>query len=135
MFLYQKSNEITSIRESAAKKLEEQMTNELSALEAERDIDDLYKTIYMKKHIGQEFEATISSVTSFGLFCELENTCEGLVPLRTMKHRYYFDPENMTLSSRNVTYRLGDKVEIRVENANVSLRLIDFSLTDEPDEI
>ncbi len=109
--------------------------NELSALEAERDIDDLYKTIYMKKHIGQEFDATISSVTSFGLFCELENTCEGLVPLRTMKNRYYFDPENMTLSSRNVTYRLGDKLKIRVENANVSLRLIDFSLTDEPDEI
>ena len=109
--------------------------NELSALEAERDIDDLYKTIYMKKHIGQEFDAVISSVTSFGLFCELENTCEGLVPLRTMKHRYYFDQENMTLSSRNVTYRLGDKVKIRVENANVSLRLIDFSLTDEPDEI
>lgn len=109
--------------------------NELSALEAERDIDDLYKTIYMKKHIGKEFDATVSSVTSFGLFCELENTCEGLVPIRTMKHRYYFDQENMTLSSRNVTYRLGDKVKIKVENANVSLRLIDFSLVDEPDDI
>lgn len=109
--------------------------SELSALEAERDIDDLYKTIYMKNHIGQEFDAVISSVTSFGLFCELENTCEGLVPLRTMKHRYYFDPENMTLSSRNTVYRLGDIVRIKVENANVSLRLIDFSLVNEPDEI
>ena len=109
--------------------------NEISALEAERDIDDLYKTIYMKKHIGQEFDAVISSVTSFGLFCELENTCEGLVPLRSMKQRYYFDPENMTLSNRNTTYRLGDKVRIKVENANVSLRLIDFSLVSEPEEI
>ena len=52
-----------------------------------------------------------------------------------MKQRYYFDPENMTLSNRNVIYRLGDRVRIRVENANVSLRLIDFSLADEPDEI
>ncbi len=119
----------------AALSAETSSERELSALEAERDIDDLYKTVYMKNHIGEEYDAIVSSVTAFGLFCELDNTCEGLVPLRTMKNRYSFDPEAMTLSCRSVTYRLGDKVRIKVENADISLRQVDFSLIGEPENI
>lgn len=113
----------------AAKKSSEA---ELRALEAERNIDDLYKAIYMSKAVGKEFDAVISSVTSFGLFCMLENTCEGLVPLMQMKNRYWFDSETVTLSCGTHVYRLGDKVRIRVERVDVSTRRIDFSLVDEP---
>ena len=105
---------------------------EVRALEAERAIDDLYKTIYMSKNVGCEFDAIISSVTSFGMFCALDNTCEGLVPLNTMKNKYWYDPEGMTLSNNRISYRLGDKVRIRVERADISTQKVDFSLVDEP---
>ena len=105
---------------------------ELRALEAERSIDDLYKTLYMNNHVGKEFDAVISSVTSFGIFCMLENTCEGLVPLMQMKNKYWFNPESVTLSCGSHVYRLGDAVRIKVERVDVSRRQIDFSLVNEP---
>ena len=49
--------------------------------EAERDVDDLYKTVYMSDRIGEIYDATVSGVTNFGVFCELENTIEGLIPI------------------------------------------------------
>ena len=82
----------------------------------------------MKNHVGEEFDALISSVTSFGLFCMLENTCEGLVPLVQMKERCWFDPESLTLSCGSRIYKLGDSVRIKVERVDVSRRKIDFSL-------
>lgn len=106
---------------------------EIRALEAERAIDALYKTVYMSKCIGNEYDAIISSVTSFGMFCALENTCEGLVPIASLKNRYWFDPDAMTLSCRGITFKLGDKVKIRVVNADVSTQRIDFELVNEPD--
>ncbi len=118
----------TSFASKAAKKSSDA---ELRALEAERAIDDLYKAIYMSKHIGKEYDAQISSVTSFGLFCMLDNTCEGLVPLMQMKNRYWYDSESMTLSCKSHTYRLGDKVRIKVERVDISTRKVDFSLVDE----
>ncbi len=105
--------------------------NELKALEAERGIEELYKCLFLKDKIGQEFDAVVSSVTSFGLFCTLENTCEGLVPVSTMKNRYHFDEELLTLSSGNVVYRLGDIVRVKLENVDISTRKVDFSLVNE----
>ena len=105
---------------------------ELRALEAERAIDDLYKTVYMSKCVGNEYDAVISSVTSFGLFCALDNTCEGLVPIASMKNRYWYDPEAMRLSCGKLSYKLGDRVKIKVVGADVTTRRIDFALIDEP---
>ena len=117
--------------EKAAKKSSE---CEIKALTAEREITSLYKTIFMKKHIGREFTAVISSVTSFGMFCMLDNTCEGLIPIGTLKNKYYYNSEAMTLTAPDGTvYRIGDTVRIKVKNAVVSLRQIDFELLDEPD--
>ncbi|MBR2473622.1 MAG: ribonuclease R [Clostridia bacterium] len=118
----------------AAKAAKSSSDAELRALEAERAIDDLYKTVYMSKHIGQEYEATVSSVTSFGLFCALDNTCEGLVPLSSMKNKYWYEPDSMTLSCAAKTYRLGDRVRIKVERADISTRRVDFALIDEPEQ-
>ena len=121
----------SAFAEKAAKKSSE---CEIKALTAEREISALFKTIYMSKHVGEEYDATVSSVTSFGLFCTLENTCEGLVSVNSMKHRCYYNSESMTLTSLGgVTYRIGDKVRIRVKSAVVPLRQIDFELLDEPD--
>lgn len=101
---------------------------ELRALTAERRIENLYKVIYMEEFLGGEFEATVSSVTSFGFFAELENTCEGLVPLSLLPGVFIFDEKNIMLRSRDVTYRLGDKVRVRLEEADVIRGKLRFSV-------
>ena len=101
---------------------------ELRALTAERRIENLYKVIYMEQFIGEEFEATVCSVTSYGLFLELENTCEGLVPISEMPGLFVFDEGNMTLRSRDLVYHLGDKARIRVEEADIIKGKLRFSI-------
>lgn len=128
-----KSEVIKKYTAFAAKAARASSEGELRALEAERAIDDLYKTVYMSKHVGEEFDAVISSVTSFGLFCSLENTCEGLVPLSSMKNKYWYEPDSMMLSCSARTYRLGDVVRIKVERADIATRKVDFVLVDEPE--
>ncbi len=115
---------------SAAKKSSE---TELRAMQAERDIEELYKCIYMRKFIGEVLEARVSSVTQFGMFCMTESTCEGLVPLNTMKNRYLFDKDTLSLKSDACIYRLGDAVKVKVVSAEVSSRKVEFALVDEPD--
>ena len=101
---------------------------ELRALNAERRIEDLYKTVYMADHVGEEFSGTVSSVTSFGLFVMLENTCEGLVPISEMDGRFIFDEKNITLRSYDTVYRLADRVTVRVEECDLARGKIRFSI-------
>lgn len=104
---------------------------ELRAMSAERRIENLYKVIYMEKFIGQEFVAMVSSVTSFGLFAELDNTCEGLIPISELPGIFMFDEKNLSLRSRAVTYRLGDIVRVRLEEADIIRGKLRFSIVDE----
>lgn len=101
---------------------------ELRALCAERRIENLYKVIYMEQFLGEEFDATVSSVTSFGLFAELDNTVEGLVPISTLPGVFVFDEKNITLRSRYITYKLGDKLRVRLEEADVIRGKLRFSV-------
>ncbi len=101
---------------------------ELRALSAERRIENLYKVIYMEQFLGDEFDAAISSVTSFGFFAELENTCEGLVPLSSLPGVFVFDEKNIMLRSRDVCYKLGDRVRVRLEEADVIRGKLRFSV-------
>lgn len=101
---------------------------ELRALEAEREIEALYKTLYMKKHLSETFEGQISSVTSFGLFVELENTCEGLIPLTDLPGHFVFDEKSLSLRAGDTVYRIGDPVRITVAEADIPTRRVRFSL-------
>lgn len=104
---------------------------ERKAEEAERDVEDLKKAEYMYERIGNEYDGIISSVTGFGIFIELENTVEGMVHFRNLSDDYYeFDEENYIIVGQNTgkTYGLGQKVRIKVDNVNVNLREIDFSI-------
>jgi ribonuclease R len=103
---------------------------ELRALSAERRIEDLYKTIYMSEHIGEEFDATISSITGFGMFVTLENTCEGLIPISELVGVYTFDERNLTLRSRYKTYHIAERVSVRLEEANISRGKLRFSVVE-----
>jgi len=100
---------------------------EKNADEAERTIDDLYKTRYMSSKIGEEFTGIISGVTSFGVFVELDNTIEGLIKLDTLpKGRYDYDEKRFTLKSNNLSFKLGEKLKIKVAAANLQARKIEF---------
>ena len=101
---------------------------ELRALTAERKIENLYKVIYMQDKIGAEFDAVINSVTSFGFFAELDNTCEGLVPISELFGMFSFDEKNLSLRSGNKIYRIGDQVRVRLEEADVIRGKLRFSV-------
>ena len=104
------------------------------AIDAEREVDDLKKAEYMEDKIGEEFDGYISSVTNFGMFVELENTVEGLVHVSYMTDDYYhYDERSHALIGERTgkTYRIGDRVRIRVISVNLDERVVDFDLVEE----
>ncbi|NGZ77170.1 ribonuclease R [Saccharibacillus alkalitolerans] len=103
------------------------------AVDAERDTDQLKKAEYMMDKVGETFEGVIGSVTSFGLFVELENTVEGLIHISNLTDDYYhFDEARMTLVGERTSriFRIGDIVEIRVAKVSMEEHTIDFELVD-----
>lgn len=115
----------------AKKAAELSSENELRAIAAERDIEDLYKCVYMSHHIGEEFDGVISSVTSFGFFVELENTCEGMVPITALDGWYEFNERTLTLSRGTDVFSLGMPVRIRIEKTDIIRGKADFALVGE----
>ena len=104
---------------------------ERRADEAERESDKLKKAEYMSYHLGEEFEGIISGVTGWGLYVELPNTVEGLVHVNTLRDDYYiFDQETYELRGEMTkkVYKLGDKVSVRVADADKMLKTVDFEL-------
>ena len=99
--------------------------------EAEREATEAKICQYMKDKIGGKFEAVISGVTAFGLFVELPNSAEGLVQVESLRDDYYrFDSRHFLLRGRRSgkTYRLGQKVEVKLTNVSVAKRQMDFVL-------
>lgn len=103
------------------------------AVDAERDTEQLKKCEFMLDKVGEEFEGIISSVTSFGMFIELENSVEGLIRLSDMSDDYYnFHEQHMILVGERTSkvYRIGDEVKIRVTRVSMTEHTIDFELVD-----
>ena len=101
------------------------------ATKVEREAEDLKKAEYMESRVGEEYEGIVSSVTSFGIFVELENTVEGLIKFEDLGDEYfiYDETRKRLIGDRtNKTYKIGDKVKIRVKNASKMLRKIDFEI-------
>ncbi len=112
---------------------EQSSEQERIAEKAERETDDIKMCEYMMDYVGEEFEGMISSVTSFGVFTELENTIEGLTRMNLLDDDYYYyDEENIQLVGERSgnTYRIGDKVVVRVERVDVDVREIDFYIVE-----
>lgn len=102
--------------------------NELRATYAERDIDDLYKTIYMADRVGKELDCVICSVTNFGFFARTENLCEGLVPIEALGQGFFYDKDNQILARGKTAFRLGQAVRVKVADADIRTRRVTFSL-------
>ena len=110
---------------------------ERRAQEAERESDKLKKAEYMSYHLGEEYEGIISGVTGWGFYVELPNTVEGLVHINTLRDDYYtFDQDSYELRGdmTKKVYRLGQKVKVRVEDADTFTKSVDFVLVKEYDE-
>lgn len=108
---------------------------EIIAQNAERDSIKYKMVEYMADKIGNTYDAHISGITSYGIYCEIdENHCEGMVPMHDLDDDYYdFDERNYCLIGRRHRhkYQLGDPVRIVVAKANVEKRQLDFSLAED----
>ena len=110
---------------------------ERRAQEAERESDKMKKAEYMSYHLGEEFDGIISGVTGCGLYVELGNTVEGLVHITALKDDYYtFDQETHELRGEltKKVYHLGQKIRVRVADADAVKRSVDFTIAEEQEE-
>ncbi|PRH83668.1 ribonuclease R [Arenimonas caeni] len=107
---------------------------ERKADEVEREVDERYRSAWMEKHVGHEFDGVVSGVTNFGLFVELAGSkVNGLVHVTQLPQDYYhFDPLRRSLAGERtgLRFRLGDPVRVLVLKASVEDRRIDFRLAE-----
>ena len=107
---------------------------EVEAEMAERDSVDILKAAYMRERLGETFDATVSSVTPFGIFAMLDNSCEGLIRYETMQGDYfeYDDKTHIAIGKRsNKQYKIGDRIAITVAASDIVSRRIDFVLSED----
>ena len=110
---------------------------ERRAEEAERETDKLKKVEYMAEHIGERYEGVISSVTSWGMYVELPNTVEGMIHVNNLTGDYYhFNEESYELVGERTgkSYKLGQKIQIVVADADKFMKTIDFVLPEDAEE-
>ena len=120
--LLEKQAEDRSVKSSEREKV---------ATEVEREALKMKMAEYMEERIGKEYDAIISSITSFGIFAELENTIEGLIRFENLGDEYFIYNEERKIiigEITNKTYKIGDKIRIRVIRASKELKEIDFEL-------
>ncbi len=120
---------ITHFNRFARKAADISSDAEVNAVDAERKWTEVKICEYMKEFVGEDFEATVMSVTSFGLFAELDNCVSGLIPMNELKDDYYiYDEINNCLIGRrhkNI-YRIGQKLKVRLVRVDTELQQIDF---------
>lgn len=132
-YLFDKKMDMGTIKKWEEKLVyiaEHSSSRERASVECEREVEDMKMAEYMEEHIGEEFEGMISSVTSFGMFVELDNLVEGLVPLRDMPDFFHYDEERMTLTGErsHIKYTIGERVLIKVVRASREEKTIDFEI-------
>ena len=116
-------------RSQAVRYAETSSEREKIAQKVEREAIQIKMAEYMQEKVGEEYDGVISSITSFGMFVELENTVEGLIRFENLGEDYYiYDENHKTLfGERTKTiFKIGDSIRIRVIRANKELREIDF---------
>lgn len=106
---------------------------ERRADDAERDTDKLKMVQYMEKHIGETFEGVVSGMTAWGIYVELPNTIEGMISVASLRDGYYIYDENhyeMVNETTGRTFKLGQRLNVKVINCDKILRTIDFELAE-----
>ncbi len=102
---------------------------ELNAQKCEYETQDFKKADYLSNHIGEVFEGKISGVSEFGLFVELENTCEGLIRTDCLpEDKYILLADGFTLKGSKNMFTIGQTMKVKVSNVNLETYKIDFVL-------
>ncbi|XJZ57925.1 ribonuclease R [Lactobacillus delbrueckii subsp. bulgaricus] len=120
-------------KEELSEAADQTSMQERRSIDTERATNDLKMTEYMADQVGNKFEAVVSSVTSFGMFVQLENTVEGLIHISNLKDDYYsYDEKSMTLTGRTThkKYKVGMPIKVVLTNANVEQHQLDFEVYD-----
>ena len=120
---------IKKYEKRAEKRAENCSERERTATKVEREAEDIKKAEFMENKIGEKYEGIVSSVTNFGIYVELENTVEGLIRYETLGDEYFIYNEERREAIGELShkvYKIGDKVKIRVADANKLLKKIDF---------
>lgn len=129
-------NDSGGARRKMAKIADHISVRERVSEELERDVESYKICEYMERFVGQEFDGIISSLTNFGIFVQLKNSVEGMIPLRELKDDFYnFDEEHYVLVGERTkrTFEMGQKVRIKVLDSRKEVREIDFGLVGETD--
>ena len=114
-----------------AEAAEQSSERELEAMDAEREAVKLKICEYMENRLGEEYDAVISSVTSFGFFAELSNCIEGLLRIEDLTDDYYeYDDRTLSLYGKRHgrRYRIGDSVRVIAARVDREAGYIDFVL-------
>ncbi len=126
--------EYNILKKQAEDRSKQSSEREKVATEVEREAIKMKMAEFMESKIGEEYDAIISSITPFGVFAELENTIEGLIRFENLGEEYFiYNEERKILIGEltNKTYKIGDKIRIRVIRASKELKEIDFELVKE----
>lgn len=112
-------------KEAASDTSERERTADL----AERDVDDLYKVVYMSERIGEEYDAVISGVIASGIFAELPNTVEGMIRYESLpRDNYEFYEDKFLLKGTRRSFRIGDEVRVKVAGCDFGSMRVQFVL-------
>jgi ribonuclease R len=106
------------------------------AANAERSSIKYKQVEFMQDHIGKIYPGVISGVTDWGIFVELENKIEGMIPLRELDDDFYiFDEKNYRIVGRHTlkSYQLGDEITVKIWRTNLEKKQLDFQLVAKPD--
>lgn len=110
---------------------EQSSLTERNADKTEREVDDLWRAYLMKDRLGEEFEGTISSVTNFGIFVELDNTVEGLIRVEDLPDTgFLLFEKQLRLKGQHTSFGVGDRVKVKLVSANIFTRKIDFEFVE-----
>ena len=128
-----KDNILEKYEDQSKRYADSSSEREKIAQKVERDAEKIKMAEYMQDRINEEYKGIISSITSFGIFVELENTVEGLIRFDDLGEEYFiYDEQHKTLLGENSKklYKIGDKINIKVIAANKVTRQIDFKRID-----
>lgn len=112
----------------------ESSSHERRAMEAEREVVDMYRAFLMRDRVGEEYDGVIAGVTPFGIFVQIDEPfVEGLVRVERLgTERFSFDEQTVRLvaARSGKAFALGDAVRVRIENVSVPRRKIDLELVE-----
>lgn len=118
---------LEELEEFTMESAEQSSITERNSEKAERDVDDLWRAYLMKDRVGEVFDATVVSVTNYGIFVGLENSVEGLIRIENLPtDGYLYFERAMELKGQKHSYKIGDKLKVKLISSNIFTRKVDF---------